>query len=39
METLGKQIYNKALEDAKYWYSKRMEDVEADFYTLYKPVP
>ncbi|MDF2845199.1 MAG: hypothetical protein K0R00_3625 [Herbinix sp.] len=38
METLGKQIYNKALEDAKYWYSKRMEDVEADFYTLYKPV-
>ncbi|MFT4145731.1 MAG: DUF2164 domain-containing protein [Mobilitalea sp.] len=39
METLGKQIYNKALEDAKYWYNKRMEDVEADFYTLYKPVP
>jgi len=26
----------KALDDAKRWYDKRMEDVEADFYTLYK---
>lgn len=36
MNILGKQIYNKALDDAKLWYSHRMEDVEADFYTLYK---
>lgn len=39
METLGKCIYNKALDDAKLWYSRRMEDVEADFYTLYKQIP
>ena len=39
MDTLGKHIYNKALDDAKLWYGKRMEDVEADFYTMYKPLP
>ncbi len=39
LETLGKHIYNKALDDAKFWYGKRMEDVEADFYTLYKQTP
>lgn len=39
MDTLGKQIYNKALDDAKQWYGRRMEDVEADFYALYKQVP
>jgi uncharacterized protein (DUF2164 family) len=36
MDTLGKRIYNIALDDAKKWYSHRMEDVEADFYALYK---
>ncbi|MGF7143529.1 uncharacterized protein (DUF2164 family) [Anaerotaenia torta] len=36
LENLGPYLYNKALEDAKFWYGKRMEDVEADFYTLYK---
>lgn len=36
MEGLGKYIYNKALDDTKVWYSHRMEDVEADFYALYK---
>lgn len=36
MDNLGCFIYNKALDDAKQWYGKRMEDVEADFYTLYK---
>jgi uncharacterized protein (DUF2164 family) len=36
MENLGRSIYNKALDDAKLWYSKRMEDVEADFYSIYK---
>ncbi|MBP1754196.1 MAG: hypothetical protein H6Q59_594 [Firmicutes bacterium] len=36
MDNLGHFIYNKALDDAKQWYGKRMEDVEADFYTLYK---
>ena len=36
MDSLGQFIYNRALDDTKRWYSKRMEDVEADFYTLYK---
>lgn len=36
MDTLGTYIYNKALDDSKLWYGRRMEDVEADFYTLYK---
>lgn len=37
MDTLGGFLYNKALDDTKRWYSKRMEDIEADFYSLYKP--
>ena len=36
IDTLGTAIYNKALDDAKLWFNKRMEDMEADFYTLYK---
>ncbi len=36
LDNLGKALYNKALDDAKRWYSKRMEDIEADYYTLYK---
>jgi uncharacterized protein (DUF2164 family) len=39
LETLGKHIYNKALDDSRLWYNKRMEDVEADFYSLYKQTP
>lgn len=39
MDTLGKYIYNKALDDTKLWYQRRMEDVEADFYALYKQIP
>ena len=38
MDTLGKTIYNKALDDTKRWFTRRMEDVESDFYTLYKQV-
>jgi uncharacterized protein (DUF2164 family) len=36
LEDLGKIIYNKALDDVKRWYQTRMDDVEADFYTIYK---
>lgn len=36
MEKLAPIIYNRALDDAKYWYSRRMEDVESDYYELYK---
>ena len=29
-------IYNKALDDAKQWFSQMMENVDSDYYTLYK---
>jgi uncharacterized protein (DUF2164 family) len=38
METLGKHIYNKALDDTKLWFDHRLEDIEGDFYALYKQV-
>ena len=28
-------IYNKALDDAKQWFSQMMEIVDSDFYSLY----
>ena len=33
---LGIRIYNKALNDARVWFSKRMEDLEMDYDLLYK---
>ena len=29
-------IYNKALDDAKQWFSQMMENADSDFYSLYK---
>lgn len=39
LDNLGKYIYNKALDDTKKWYERRMEDIEADYYVLYKQLP
>ena len=36
MDTLGKTIYNKALDDARIWFNKRMEMVEVDYDLLYQ---
>lgn len=36
IDTLGVTIYNRALDDAKKWHDIRMQDVEADYYALYK---
>lgn len=36
LDSLGSIIYNRALDDAKRWYDLRMQDIEADFYSLYK---
>ena len=36
MDRLAPIVYNKALDDAKMWFSRRMDDVETDFYELYK---
>lgn len=35
-ETLGRRIYNKALDDAKKFYENYAGNMEADFYSLYK---
>lgn len=36
METLGKYVYNNALDDARKFYSRQWENAESDFYALYK---
>ena len=35
-ETLGRRIYNTALDDAKKFYENYAGNMEADFYSLYK---
>lgn len=37
-ETLGKHIYNKALDDAKQFYARYADNMETDYYALYKDV-
>lgn len=36
IDTLGKFIYNKALDDSMVWFKNRMENIESDYYTMYK---
>ncbi len=36
MDELGKEIYNKALDDARAWFRHNMDNLESDFYSLYK---
>lgn len=35
-QKLAPIIYNRALDDAKRWFSQMMENVDADYYALYK---
>ncbi len=35
-EKLAPIIYNRALDDAKRWFSQMMENLDSDYYTLYK---
>lgn len=35
-ENLAPIIYNKALDDARNWYKQQMENLESDYYMLYK---
>lgn len=37
-EMLGKRIYNKALDDAKQFYVRYADNMEADYYALYQDV-
>ncbi len=35
-QKLAPIVYNKALDDAKRWFSQMMDNVDSDYYTLYK---
>ena len=35
-EMLGDRVYNKALDDAKKFYEKYADNMETDYYALYK---
>ena len=35
-EKLAPVIYNRALDDAKRWYVRAMENLDSDYYALYK---
>lgn len=35
---LGKSFYNKALDDAWMWFRKMNDNMESDFYSLYKDI-
>lgn len=36
LDVLGETIYNKALDDVKLWLTKNVENMESDYYALYK---
>ena len=36
LDVLGEAIYNKALDDVKLWPTRNVENMESDFYALYK---
>lgn len=36
LDVLGEAIYNKALDDVKLWLTKNVENMESDYYALYK---
>lgn len=36
LEQLAPFVYNKALDDAMLWYKRQQDNLEADFYSLYK---
>lgn len=35
-QKLAPVIYNRALDDAKRWFAQMMDNIDADYYTLYK---
>lgn len=37
-EHLAPIIYNKALDDAEYWYKQQMENLSSDYYLLYRDI-
>lgn len=37
-EELAPVIYNKALDDMMVWYKRQQDNMESDFYSLYRDV-
>ena len=35
-QKLAPIIYNRALDDAKKWVGERLEELESDYFTMYK---
>lgn len=35
-QKLAPIVYNRALEDAKRWFAQMMDNLDSDYYTLYK---
>ena len=38
IEQLAPIVYNKALDDVMLWFRRQMDNVEADYYSVYKEV-
>lgn len=38
IEQLAPLVYNKALDDAMIWYKRQQDNMEADFYSMYKEI-
>lgn len=38
-ERMAPIIYNKALDDAKKWFAHMMDNMDSDYYSLYKNEP
>lgn len=36
LDILGETVYNKALDDVKLWLTRNAENMESDYYALYK---
>lgn len=36
LEQLAPLVYNKALDDAMMWYKRQQDNLESDFYSLYR---
>lgn len=36
VEHLAPIVYNKALDDVQYWYKRQLENMESDYFSLYR---
>ncbi|MCL2254356.1 MAG: DUF2164 domain-containing protein [Lachnospiraceae bacterium] len=36
IDIMGAHVYNKALDETQMWFKRYMDNIEADFFSLYK---